>query len=219
MAEKHLFLTDYKGDPHLGFYGIATDEYAVLAQDFKKSKKLGVETVCETPLCNTSLTGLFAAGNSNGILVPESASDHELERLKEAGIDYLALDSRHNAVGNIVLVNDHGCIISTHLAEEKEKIEDFLQVRVEIGQVAGLDIVGSAGIATNKGVLLHRETSEAELGKVEKVLDVEGDIGTVNFGSPYVGTGIVTNSITSLVGNDTKGPETARIEKTLGFLD
>ncbi|MDY6789250.1 MAG: translation initiation factor IF-6 [Candidatus Nanohaloarchaea archaeon] len=219
MAEKHLFLTDYRGDPNIGFYGLATEEFALLAPKFKKKERLEVNSICTTPLCNTYLTGMFASGNSQGVILPEGVSGHELEALEESNIDYLVLETAQNAIGNVILANDKGCVISEQLEEHREDIAEFLDVKVKIGTVAGLDIVGSAGIATNSGVLLHREADEEELRLFEETLDVEGDIGTVNFGSPYVGTGIVANSSVSLVGNDTKGPETARIEKALGFLD
>ncbi|MCJ7450447.1 MAG: translation initiation factor IF-6 [Candidatus Nanohaloarchaeota archaeon QJJ-9] len=218
MADKNLVLTDYKGDPNLGLYGFATDSYAVLAPEYKKKSSLDVKVV-ETHVAETPLAGMFAAGNSNRVLLPDTVRDHERKKLEEKGIDFYVVDSNYTALGNLVLANDNGCIISTTLEDEKSDIEEALEVPVEVGTVAGLNIVGSAGIATNNGVLLHREASEEELEKVEEVLDVDGDIGSVNFGSPYVGTGVLANSKAALVGNNTKGPELGRIEKSLGFLD
>ncbi|MDY6777097.1 MAG: translation initiation factor IF-6 [Candidatus Nanohaloarchaea archaeon] len=219
MPEQHIVLTDYSGDPNLGMHGVLTDAYAVLGPGFKEQSSLSVDTVVESYVAQTDLAGMFAEGNSNGLLLPSTTTEHERSGIEDAGIDVLTLEVRHNALGNTVLANDHGCLVSPHLEDEMEKIASFLDVPVETGRIADLSIVGSAAVATNSGVLLHREASEDELAVVEDVLDVTGDIGTVNFGSPFVGTGIVANADVALVGNDTKGPETARIEKALGFLD
>lgn len=219
MADEHIVLTDYSGDPNLGFHGVATAEYALLAPDFKRKEILGLDTVCETYIANTDLAGLFCAGNSEGLLVPDTLRDHEESALDDAGIDHMVVDANHTALGNLVLANDTGCYLSPHLANHEDAIGEFLGVDVTVGTVAGLEIVGSAGIATNNGVLLHRGTEEAEMEAVEETLGVDGDIGTVNFGSPYVGSGIVANTTAALVGNQTKGPETARVEKALGFLE
>ncbi|MDY6771020.1 MAG: translation initiation factor IF-6 [Candidatus Nanohaloarchaea archaeon] len=218
MDAEHLVLTDYSGDPNLGFHGVATDEYAVLAPDFKRKEVLGLDNVHETYIANTDLAGLFCAGNSSGLLVPDTISEYERSNLDDAGIESLVVEANHTALGNLVLANDAGAYLSPHLQQHEEAIAEFLDVETRVGTVAGLSIVGSAGVATNSGVLLHREADEEELSVIEELLDVEGDIGTVNFGSPYVGSGIVANATAALVGNETKGPETGRIEKALGFL-
>lgn len=216
MAQ-HLFETDYRGDPNIGMYGFATDSYAILATEFKRAERLEVE-VHETYLSNTALVGVFATGNSNGAIVSDVATDREIEGLRDAGLDVTVLDADHTAVGNLVLCNDSGAYLSPHLSEHRDAIEDALEVPTQVGRLAGLEIVGSAGIATDEGALLHRETTEDQLAAVEDVLRVEADIGTVNFGSPFVRTGVVATSERVLVGNDTTGPETARIDEALGFL-
>ncbi len=220
MPEDHMFFSDYQGDINLGFHGVVSEEYALLAPEFKRSEVFQVDKTVEgLRISNTDLIGLFSAGNSRGILVPDIISQHEKQVLEENSIPYLVIESGYTAFGNMVLVNDNGCLISENLEDHREDISDFLDVPVETGTIAGTGMVGSAGFATGRGLILHREASEEELSKAESVLGVEGDIGTVNFGSPYVGTGILGNSEKIMVGNNTTGPETARIDKALGFLD
>ena len=50
-------------------------------------------------------------------------------------------------------------------------------------------------------------------------MKVPADVGTVNRGTRLVGSGSVANSHGVLVGLDTTGPEMARIEESLGFLE
>ncbi len=217
MAD-HIKFGDYLGDINLGFHGVVTSSYAVLAPKFSRKEFFDVDELVEMRVSNTDLLGLFMAGNSNGLLVPDIVSEHEISFLEEKGVEYKVVNSNLTALGNLVLVNDNGCIISEKLSGIQEEVSELFGVPVKVGTVAGTGMVGSAGFTTNNGVLIHRECSREELEFVEEVLDVKGDIGTVNFGSPYVGTGLIGNSEGIMVGNSTTGPETARIEKALGFL-
>ncbi len=219
MADDHMFFADYQGDINLGFHGIVSESFSVVAPGFNRAEVFGTKKVFEgLRISNTDLIGLFAAGNSEGIILPNIVSDHEKKLLEKNDINYMVIDSKHTAIGNLVLVNDKGCLISEVLEPFREEISDFFGVPVETGVLAGTGMVGSAGFVTEKGLLVHREAEREELEIAEKVLGVKGDIGTVNFGSPYVGTGIIGNSKAVMVGNNTTGPETARIDKALGFL-
>lgn len=207
---------DYQGNVNIGFYGIVTDAYSLFAPDFKHNE--GFDEPQEIRLGGTALIGLFGAGNSTGLVVPDLIEPHEEEQLDDADIDYTVIESRYTAFGNLVLCNDTGCVISPNLEQHADEIADALDVPVETGTVAHLDITGSCGIATNEGVLLHRGASEDELQHIGDVLGVEGDIGSVNFGTPYVHSGVLATSDMVLVGNDSTGPEIQRVQDALGFL-
>jgi translation initiation factor 6 len=206
----------YRGNVNIGFYGVVTGSDILMAREFKKSEFFGDAE--EVRVAGTDLVGIFAAGNANGIILPEIITEHEEEVLEEAGVDYLVLETDYTALGNLLLCNDNGCLASPHLEDVAEEIEAYLEVPVETGRVAGLEIPGSCGVATNGGVLLHRNASEEELQHAEEVLGVSGDIGTVNFGTPFVHSGVLADADNLLVGNDTKGPEVQRIQEALGFL-
>lgn len=206
---------NYRGDPSIGFYATVTNTGAIIPPEFQKSGFFDVET-CETYIAKTRLVGLFTAGNSNCILVPGSTTSHEKKKLEESGVEFHVLDSRENALGNLILANDNGAIISERISGNREEIEGALGVPVEVGEVAGLPNPGVCGAANNRGVLLHREATEEEAEHISDVLDVEEvDIGTINLGSPYIGSGLVGNDENILVGEDTSGPEIGRIDRTL----
>jgi translation initiation factor 6 len=73
-------------------------------------------------------------------------------------------------------------------------------------------------VATNKGLLVHPRITEAEVAVLEDLFKLPVDVGTVNFGSPLVGSGLLANSKGYVAGSDTTGPELGRIEDALGFL-
>ena len=72
---------------------------------------------------------------------------------------------------------------------------------------------------TNKGFLLYRDSTPAEINFVEDTFKVQGDIGTVGKGITLVGACSIANSKGAIVGKNTTGPEMARLEEALGFLD
>ncbi len=85
--------------------------------------------------------------------------------------------------------------------------------------VAGrLTIVGSTGVATNNGALLHPLAGEDEIKHIKSILKADVDIGTVNRGTGFVRTGILANTKDVLLGDMTTGPEIMRIEDALGLL-
>jgi len=100
-----------------------------------------------------------------------------------------------------------------------QTVRSALDVPVERGDLAGVRTVGTAAVATNQGVLCHPKSNEPELEAVEELLDVRADIGTVNYGAPLVGSGLVANDAGYVVGTDTTGPELGRIEETLGYIE
>jgi translation initiation factor 6 len=74
------------------------------------------------------------------------------------------------------------------------------------------------GAATNRGILVHPRASVSEIDQLENLFGLSVDIGTVNFGSPLIGSGLLANSHGYLAGSETTGPELGRIEDALGFL-
>ena len=212
MIEKY----NYRGDPNIGFNAVVTSNAAIYPPEFNRKEYFDKETEVETFIGRTRLVGLFATGNENCILIPKNATDRELDKLDESGIDYQQLESNENALGNLILANDKGAVISPKLESSKEEISDALEVPVTVAKVAGLPGVGVCGVTNKHGVLLHRETTEEEAEKVAEALDVEEvDIGTINLGSPYIGSGIVCDDENVLVGEDTSGPEIGRIDRNL----
>jgi translation initiation factor 6 len=73
-------------------------------------------------------------------------------------------------------------------------------------------------VATNKGALAHPLLDDSERKSLEDVLKVPVDVGTVNCGVPYVGTGLIANRRAAIAGLLTTGPETFIIENALDVV-
>jgi len=213
---------NFNGDPNLGLYGFATDRFCLVGCDLtNKIKSLDVP-IFTTTMLSTEFVGIFSAGNSSGVVVPDIIETHELNHLKtvlsKIGVSVLVLESRFTALGNLILMNDNGIILSELLKENKKEIEEFFGLDCTVSTLAGLDIVGSLGIATNNGCLLAPQSRKKEIKTVEKYLGVEADIGTVNFGSPFPKSGLIVNKNGYVVSPLSSGPELQRIEEVFGFI-
>ena len=71
------------------------------------------------------------------------------------------------------------------------------------------------GCITNKGGICHPEISSSEKDKMREIFDIEIMEGTVNFGLPLVGAGIVANSNGAVCGRQSTGVELGRMEEAL----
>jgi translation initiation factor 6 len=223
-----VLLTNFHGDHNLGLFGKASDKFCILGNFVSERNKeqtedvLKVKTVRIT-VANTDLVGVFSCINSNGILLPKIATVREIELLKnmkrELDINLEILNSKFTALGNLILCNDRGAVVSRNFSKkDKKRIGDCLGVESEFSTIAKMDVVGSCGVATNKGCIVHRDASEEEVKKIEEILKVQIDIGTANFGSPFVGSCAIANSNGAVVGESTTGPEINRIMGVLELI-
>ncbi len=208
----------FHGDPNIGLYGFATDDYCLLGLEpnkkiLKQIKKTLKTNIKFSTIAGTELSGIFIAGNKNGIILPKIIEDHELKNLKKLGLNLEIIKSRQTALGNLILCNDKGCLISEKLKRFKKKISDALDCEVDTGKIINLDIIGSVATASNKGCLCHREAREEEMVKIEEILKVKVDVGTVGYGSPFIRSGLIVNSKGVIFSELSTGPEIGRFEE------
>ncbi len=88
-----------------------------------------------------------------------------------------------------------------------KKSAKHLGVEAMPTEIAALPYVGSLAVATNKGVLAHPLLKDEERKILESVFKVPVDVGTINCGIPYVGTGLIANTHAAVAGSMTTGPE------------
>jgi translation initiation factor 6 len=227
----HIERLDFENSPYLGVYGTATDRLALIREGLGEKKLEVLREVLKVPLIETSImksriVGIFAAGNSNAIVVPWYVWDAELERingqLREYGIDteIVPFQSTLTAFGNLILANDRAALISAKFTrEEAKRLEEILGVEVERGMIGDFHAVGSVGVVTNRGGLVHPEATDEELEWLRDLFKVDIYVGTANMGVPFVGSCMLANSHGVVVGHLTTGPEIVKIEEALGFLD
>jgi translation initiation factor 6 len=218
--------TAFFGSSSVGVFAAATDDAVLVRNDVEDDLREELEDELAVPVIPTTIggsstVGALCVGNSRGLLVSNRITEAERETIADVvDLPITELPGKINAAGNVVLANDSGAYVHPDLSREAvQAAEDGLDVPVERGELASLRTVGTAAVATNDGVLCHPKATDGELDFLEELLDVYADIGTINYGGPLVGSGLVANAFGYVAGRDTTGPELGRIEDALGYLD
>jgi len=205
---------------NIGVYILPTNEFALIPSGFfeEKDKKV-IERALQTPLIETmiggtSLLGILAVANSKSLLLPRSlVTDLEIEELEiQLGEKVGTLNTKITALGNVIVANQNGAIISPEFTPNDVRIiEDTFEIPVTQRDIAGISVVGAMCVVTSKGALVSPLASDEEVELISNVFGVKTDICTVNRGYAFISTGLAANNKGALCGKDTTGIERARI--------
>lgn len=116
------------------------------------------------------------SGNRHGLLVPASTTDQELQHLRNALPDTVALqrvEERLSALGNVIAANDYVALVHPDIDRETEEIiADVLKVEVFRQTLADNVLVGSYCAITNQGGLVHPKTSINDQDELSTLLQI-----------------------------------------------
>jgi len=209
-----VYLCDLVGSASIGVYSLATDKIVIIPKLVPPRKAEIISEWLKVKLIHTTiggsiLIGALVSANSNGILLPHFVREEEVQAIRSVFEGNIAvMEQKKTAHGNMVLANDYGAIVDPRLKEhDAREISDVLGVEAVPSEIADLPYVGSLAVATNKGIVAHPLLKDPERKLLEEVLKVPVDVGTINCGIPYVGTGLIGNSRAAIVGSLTTGPE------------
>lgn len=179
--------------------------------------------VVRTSVAGCRIIGRLCVGNRNGLLVPSTTTDQELQHIRNSLPDTVKIqrvEERLSALGNVVACNDYVAVVHPDLDRETEEIlADILKVEVFRQTVAGNVLVGSYCALSNRGGLVHPRTSVADQDELSSLLQVPLVAGTVNRGSDVIGAGMVVNDWASFCGLDTTSTELSVIESVFKLGD
>jgi len=214
------------GNPNIGVYAYANDKVLLLPPGLGRDdieelvEILRVNAVIETKIAGTMLIGVLVAGNSNTILLPRIVFEEDVAYLKkqarESGVDveFLVLDSKYTALGNLVLCNSRKCLVSPLFSgKEVDFMEKTLGVEVITTRLVNTDLLGSVVVVTDHGGIIHPDASEDDIKTLKDLLGVTVERATVNAGVVYVKSGVIANNKGVVVGGNTTGPEVLRIKR------
>ncbi len=98
--------------------------------------------VVKTSVAGTRLVGRLCVGNRNGLLVPNTTADQELQHIRNCLPDEVVvqrIDERLSALGNCIACNDYVALLHPDIDRETEEIvADVLGVEVRGAAVAVL---------------------------------------------------------------------------------
>ena len=199
---------------NIGIYTATNDSFVFVPNGFAdtKAKTLASYLKAEfvfASVANTRVLGTMMVVNNSGMLLPSLCSQWEIDYMKKmTKLNIGVLDTKHNALGNLIAANDKGGVVSPKIPSEATKIiKDTLGIEVIQKKVAGYHQAGVMVRANNVGGIVHPETDEDDIKAISDVLKVKIEPATINGGIPYISSGILANNNSVVVGNMTNGPE------------
>ena len=216
--------TTVLGNSGLGVFVLSTEKFSIVPFSVKEtslkviSDTLNVNVV-QTTIANSVLVGTMIVGNSNVLFVPGTIKEKEYNVLEERlsnQVKIVELNTKYTALGNLIVLNDKGAIVSEMLEKHAQKqIQDELNLEITSGNLLGSPLVGSLAMCTNRGALVHPLLSEEEIKEIASILRVKADVCTINRGIPYPRVGILANTKGAVIGTDSTGPESMRVFEIL----
>ncbi|KAI7738880.1 hypothetical protein M8C21_002043 [Ambrosia artemisiifolia] len=205
----------FENSCEIGVFSKLTNAYCLVAiggsENFYSTFEAELADVI--PVVKTSIGG---TRNKNGLLLPHTTTDQELQHLRNSLPDAVVvqrIDERLSALGNCIACNDHVALTHTDLDRETEEmIADVLGVEVFRQTIAGNILVGSYCAFSNRGGMVHPHTSIEDLDELSTLLQVPLVAGTVNRGSEVIAAGLTVNDWTAFCGSDTTATELSVIE-------
>lgn len=172
--------------------------------------------VVHSSIAGCRIVGRLCVGNKNGLLIPNTADDTELQHIRNSlpdRVEVHRVEERLSALGNVIACNDYVALVHPDLDKETEEIlADTLGVEVFKQTVASNVLVGSYSVLSNRGGLVHPKTSIQDQDELSSLLQVPLVAGTINRGSDVIAAGMVVNDWISFCGMDTTSTELSVIE-------
>lgn len=203
------FRLDFEGKPEIGAYIRMTNKYIIVGRSQSPNilnflRENFTVPIIETTINTISTVGSLCAGNSKGLLLPDTCTDQELQHIRNSlpeSIKVVRIYDKLNALGNVIVCNDYRCLVHPDVEEENVKIiEETLGVPVIKHTIGAESLVGTFSVLSNIGMLTHPNVTELEVKELSELLKVQVIAGTVNSGSQVVGSGMVANDYVCITG-------------------
>jgi len=208
------------GSPSIGMFIFVTDEFCLIGKGVKERIKKELENtfgvkVYEITIGGTNLPGIFINGNDKKLIVPEFINKEEYEMLNEIA-DIKVLNTKYTPLGNNIIIGKNAILINKEMEENvKNEISEFFNLPIYDFNLKNCKAIGSLIVVKENRVFASNILKDKKIKELKKILKPEVlNVGTVNFGSPFIRSGLALNSYGFAVGSLTTGYELSIIEET-----
>jgi len=220
----------FEGNNEIGVFSKLTNTYCLVgiggSENFYsvfEGELADTIPVVHASIAGCRIIGRMCVGNRNGLLVPNTTTDQELQHIRNALPDAVKIyraEEKLSALGNVIACNDYVALVHPDLDRETEELlVDTLKVEVFRHTVASNVLVGSYCAFSNQGGMVPPKTSVEDLEELSSLLQVPLVAGTVNRGSDVLASGMVVNDWAAVCGHDTTSTELSVIESVFKLSD
>ena len=142
----------FENSSEIGAYTLLTNKYCLVGRSKSRNFYSHFESALDIPIAETTLNaistvGNMATGNSHGLLLPGTASDQEVQHIRNLIPDSIKIrrvNERLNALGNVIICNDTVALVHPEVTDENiEIIQDTLAVEVFRQNIGNEPLVGT----------------------------------------------------------------------------
>uniref|UniRef100_A0A182QTW3 Eukaryotic translation initiation factor 6 n=1 Tax=Anopheles farauti TaxID=69004 RepID=A0A182QTW3_9DIPT len=221
---------EFENNDDIGVFSKLSNSYCLVAiggseafYSVFESELADVIPVVHTSIAGCRIIGRLTVGNKNGLIVPNSTTDVELQHLRNSLPDAVKIhrvEERLSALGNVIACNDYVALVHPDIDRETEEIiVDTLGVEVYRQTVANNVLVGAYSVLSNQGGLVHPKTPSQELDELASLLQIPLVAGTVNRGCEVLAAGMVVNDWCAFCGTSTTSTELSVVESVFKLND
>ena len=203
MARENAF-----GSQFLGLYLFRNKGEMVFHSSLKKkgiikiAEALGLKPV---PVeVDTLLLGVFFSGNQHGAIGSFEIPGTTM------------LETRYTALGNLILCNSTGAVISPAIEDHAKLVKKALKVKTVVSTIAGMETVGTLGLCNDTGCLVHPAATDAEIAIIEKILKTRVEPGKIA-GSGFIGSFALATNKGLAIPRGTMAPDMTHAMEVLGI--
>jgi translation initiation factor 6 len=211
-AELRIYRASVRKSSFIGVYCSVFGDKAIASPVVPTGFKMKLRDLLRaeaaiTTVGSVSSVGMMIAMNSRGFVVPKTANDDELAALEQHS-KVLVVEDKMSALGNLIVANDKGAVISDLISEHAaSQISDFLgvdHIRMSVGKYR---TIGSLFAVSNEAGIASPLVDEKTLAQVSSALQIKMVPTTVNDGERLVKLGVLLNDRAIVVGKNTNGVE------------
>lgn len=223
----------FQTSSEVGAYALLTNSYCILPEISSDSYFVSQFTnaiekenfpIINSSIAGTNIVGRLAVGNKHGLILPLTANQLEISRIREQlpeSIEIAQIDEKLSALGNVISCNDKIALVHPEIEQETiDIIQDVLQVEPVIPSLIGTEsLVGSYSIFTNKGGVVSPNCTKEQIDELSNFLGISISSATVNKGSNLVGAGICVNDDILICGWETTAFEIGTLTRVFKITE
>ena len=205
-------------DWNIGLYGLPLSNIFLVGKEINPCLRKEINLIWDGDVLELKIGGLstisiFLAGFEDKVIVHKDFSSHDLKSLEEKNIKIIELKSSFNALGNNIIFYNDKALVNEHVSKEDIDVLSSYLKEVERFSKKEVECIGQLVVSDGKKAVLSNLLMEEDVEFIKDFFKFrEVIVSTINFGSPFLKSGIIISK-NILVGKNTTPVELINISE------